>query len=199
MGGFSPNKAFALVLNTRIAELNIGEEYNRARTESFKRVQSTLTDLKLSLNDPDFVIVESIESLKRRVDLKREELKVRIDEEANALVDDLNAYENQCKNHHRISDEIAIKSQQLDEKVRKCEEELDAWRNETKILKIDEVKWKEVNRICDLIVEDLEKEERLWKEALLMNMIKEFQYRLVELESMDLKPKNKYAPICFCN
>lgn len=117
MEGFSPNKAFALVLNTRIAELNMGEEYNRARNESFKRVDSALRDLRVSLSDPDYTISEPIESMKRRAELKREELKLRIDEEVGRLVDQLNAYENQCKTNHRLNSEMAVRANELSEKV----------------------------------------------------------------------------------
>lgn len=117
IGGFSPNKAFEMVLNTRIAELNIGEEYNRARNESFRRVESALSGLRLILNDPDYVINEPIDSMKRRAELKREELKLRIDEEFGALIDELNAYENKCKTHHRLNNEMAVRANELNEKV----------------------------------------------------------------------------------
>lgn len=117
VGGFSPNKAFALVLNTRIAELDIGQEQNRARNESFKRVQKTLSELKLSLTDPDFIIVEPIEELKRRVELKKEELVLKIEEEAGTLIDELCAFERTCKSNHRTNEEMLDRARNLDDKV----------------------------------------------------------------------------------
>lgn len=120
MGGFSPNKAFALVLNTRIAELNIGDEYNRARNESFQRVESSLNDLRVALSDPDYAISEPIELLKRRAELKREELKLRIDEEVATLIDELNEYENACKTQHRLDNDMSTRANQLTQKVSVC-------------------------------------------------------------------------------
>lgn len=106
-----------MVLNTRIAELNIGEEYNRARNESFRRVESALNGLRLILNDPDYAINEPIDSMKRRAELKREELKLRIDEEFGSLINELNSYENNCKTHYRLSNEMAVRANELNEKV----------------------------------------------------------------------------------
>lgn len=62
-----------------------------------------------------------------------------------------------------------------------------------KVLKIDEAKWREVNGICDKLVADLELECEGWKEALLMNKIRDFDYKIAELESVDFDPKNKYV------
>lgn len=61
------------------------------------------------------------------------------------------------------------------------------------ILKIDETKWREVNSICELIVDDISKECRVWKNSLLMNQIKDYEFKLLELESLSLKLKNKYT------
>lgn len=217
MGGFSPNKAFAMVLNTRIGELNIGEQYNRAQNESFKRMENALRDLRVSLNDPDYTISEPIESLKRRAELKREELKLKIDEEVGMLVDQLDAYENQCKTNHRLNSEMVVRANELCEKVKiekkknrlifvftpivcvsylqkqieRCEEELNEWQRDMNVLKIDEVKWREVNDICELIVQDLNNDSNAWRNCLLMNRIKHFELKLLELESLSLKLKNK--------
>lgn len=78
-------------------------------------------------------------------------------------------------------------------KVRRCQEELNEWQSDMNVLKIDEVKWREVNDICQLIVQDVNKDIRSWTNCLLMNQMKNFEFKLLELESLSLKLKNKYS------
>jgi DNA integrity scanning protein DisA with diadenylate cyclase activity len=91
--------------------------------------------------DPCFYICEIIGELKREIDLKKEELKLKIDEEAEALITQMSKYEEECKKNLKQA-EFLVKANILDVNTKKVNVKLQKWSNDLKILESNENKWK---------------------------------------------------------
>ena len=95
-GGFYRVRALEKIIKTQIERIDLGLYHNEAY-KSCKKLEEILAHMDLLRNDPFFFINDCIGEIRRSVELKREELKLKIDSEANRIVDELNAYEQTCK------------------------------------------------------------------------------------------------------
>jgi hypothetical protein len=71
--------------------------------ETFNNLEKELETIEHILIDPEQVIHEEINELKRQVDFEREKLKSRIDEHANDLIKQLESYEAKFKTEYKTN------------------------------------------------------------------------------------------------
>ena len=86
---FNVNKLVTKLLEIELHKFKLEPKYELA----FKNFKAEITNLERILKDPENYIYEEIAELKRQVDLDRERLKSQIDELANDLIQQLEAYE----------------------------------------------------------------------------------------------------------
>ena len=123
--GFHVNNASQEILEAEIAKLDLDSVHKSAK-KSCESVEETLNEFKLLLNDPYFFIHERISELKNAVQLKGEELKLRIDEEMQKLIDRLEEYEKQSK-EYLTTNEFKEESKNLDDELKETQSNLDSW------------------------------------------------------------------------
>jgi hypothetical protein len=134
-GGFKINQALEKMLKSKINSLHFGDEYQSA-VDAVKKLEDLITKYRLLKEDPNFEIDKVIGDLKTNIDLKREQLKFEIDQEAEMLIQQMIEYEKECKEKAK---ELVVKS--IDEKVKTIEAEIETSRNELNVLLIDKEKW----------------------------------------------------------
>jgi hypothetical protein len=81
---FYSNKALSDLIASQFHSLNFGETYKQAM-ESCDQLNESITKLDVLLKDPDNYIYEVFSELRRQVDLKYEEYKLRLDEETQRI------------------------------------------------------------------------------------------------------------------
>ena len=86
---FNVNKLITKLLEIELHKFKLEPKYELA----FKNFKAEITNLESILKDPENYIYEEIAELKRQVDLDRERLKSQIDDLANDLIQQLEAYE----------------------------------------------------------------------------------------------------------
>jgi hypothetical protein len=93
--GFPRNKIVEDLVRAKIQKLKLGEDYDNLRQScvNFNGLIESIQHLK---NDPTLYINEMIGEIKNAIDLRRDELKLQIDEEAQVLIDELAEYEEDC-------------------------------------------------------------------------------------------------------
>lgn len=133
-----------VILITRIEQkidcIDLGDEYHLAygKIEDFSQLFERFEKLK---NDPDDKIYNIISELKRDVDLRREELKNKIDKDALSIIKKLDEHEAECKAN--IS---SIKAEFEDNaKLNEWKTDLDRWRQQMRTFKKDINIWKKIN------------------------------------------------------
>ena len=91
------NRLIQSMLDIEAYKFEIDPKYEKI-FESFK---AEIENLEAVLNDPDNVIYEQINELKRQVDLNREDLKSHIDALADKLIQQLESYGNQFRAEYK--------------------------------------------------------------------------------------------------
>jgi hypothetical protein len=101
-GGFIPNDACEILINTHLAA------YKRAN-ESCVKFEAIVHDLEMIETDPHYHIDEAIGELRKEIQFRREQLKLEIDKRADQVIVALDEYQTECKRqcHHQ--------QQQIDE------------------------------------------------------------------------------------
>ena len=102
--GFQPLPFLEEIIKSEIGQLDFGSVHKEAK-KSCESVKDSLNELEALLNDPYFFTYERISELKNSVQLKGEELKLKIDQEMKKLLDRLrkSTKENLKSIYHRKS------------------------------------------------------------------------------------------------
>lgn len=183
-GGFYPMKALENIIKTQIERIDLGVPHNDAY-KSCKKLETILGDIDLLKKDPFYFINESINEIRNDVEIKREELKLKIDLEANRIVQELNAYEQTCKTHLENSD-FVNRSSELETNVKEIKDKLSQWLDEFKTIDSNEEKWKCMKENSDKIIFDLESKVIALKQDLLLDKLKEYQLKPIEFSEIDI-------------
>jgi hypothetical protein len=138
--GFILNKKLEKIIETDISNYDFGAEYKNA-TNRCKKVEVMLEEIDLLKRDPCFYICEIIGDLKREVDFKKDELKLRIDDEAEALINQLNEFEADCKKNLKEKEFLAFLNE-VEANEREAKANLKEWSNDLRKLNSNENKWK---------------------------------------------------------
>lgn len=131
-------------------------------------------------------------TIRNEVELKREELKLKIDQEANRIVQLIDEYEEQCK-HNWSTGNFLEKLRELEASIRDIRTKLNEWLNEFNTIDFNEGKWKSIKEKSDRIIIDLEQQVGVLKQDLLLNRIKEFQIKPIEFSEIDINEKKYWS------
>lgn len=90
------NKIIQMLINANLKSIDLGGEYSRA-LDSCNTLNQIVHDLEIIAKDPNCFIDATIDKLKIKTDLIRQEYKSMIDEKANKIILELDKYEKDCK------------------------------------------------------------------------------------------------------
>ena len=122
---FQPNILLQMIIESGIVNLDFGNVLKEAK-KSCESFGDSLKEFEVLLKDPQFLTYETISELKNKVQLKREELKLIIDQEAKKLIDKLEEYERQSK-EYLSSNEFKVESEKLETELKSAHSNLNSW------------------------------------------------------------------------
>jgi hypothetical protein len=132
-GGFSRILALEKLIEKNINSIELGDEY-KSTNERIKKFSEVFEKFEKLKTDPELIIHEKIDRIKANIDLRREELKSKIDQEALALINNLDEFEVDCKaNIASINADT-----KTDEKLNGWKGDLNRWREQMNDFKIDD-------------------------------------------------------------
>lgn len=123
--GFQPLPFLEELIEIGITDLDFGTVHNEAR-KSCESFEELLNEIEAILKDPFIYPHERISELKNSVQLKGEELKLRIDEETEKLINRLDEYERQSK-ENLSSNEFKEESVKLKSELNAAQSNLVSW------------------------------------------------------------------------
>lgn len=186
--GFTVAKAFADMISAEIARIDFGPKHKQSK-ESCDQLKKKLDENDVILNDMDFHIHETIDEMKIKVLLKREQLKVRIDQVTQELLDDLEDYEKRCKSQRDESNgQVFV---YLMKKFKDCNDEarknLNEWQRVLNELKIDEDKWMKIKEKSDETLKEVGDKLNEFEKDLFMHQLesKQRQVEVIEKANID--------------
>lgn len=184
-GRFPTNEPLSEIIETKIEALNLGQHHSNAR-EACKLLQDELKLVNLILNDPNTFTYEVISELENRVDLKREKLKVQIDDEANILIDKLKDYKTRCSDATKginVREKHSAEANELEEAMKLAEGELDTWQSVlNKVDRFDEREWDKIKEDSEEKFASIREKMKNVKSELLL---KEFEDKVALIDPFE--------------
>ena len=113
------------IIKSEIGQLDFGSVHKEAK-KSCESFEKALKEFEVLLKDPYFYTHGKISELKNIVQLKGEEIKLRIDQEMKKLIDRLEEYERQSK-EYLSSNEFKEESNMLESEMKIAQSNLDSW------------------------------------------------------------------------
>jgi chromosome segregation ATPase len=194
-GGFQENIALSQIIASGISEVELRHEHKDAIKAS-NQVKEKLDQVKKLVMDPIYYIHERIGELKMRVDLAREEFKLKIDDEAESILRNLEEYENECK-QSSSSNDIDSKVKEIEEKLEKTKLDLDMWTKYLDKFKIDCKECEIIQRKCKETVDKLQEQLELFQESLLMSNFEKTEKVVNGFEKLGILFDYKLVDFCF--
>ena len=181
---FFVSEALSDMIAVQLNILDFGIQHKQS-VKACEEVKNHLDKNDLILDDSEYFIHESIDELKNKLMLKSEQLKLRIDEITQELIDELDEYEQRCKERLKQSGQQNEEFESLKKEFRDLNEEartrLKDWTSVLNELRVDEAKWKEIKAECDKTLHELRNKILKFEKELLMN--DEFANRKCHVDS----------------
>lgn len=186
-----PNKEFTVakavleILEANLTSFDFGKQHNESM-KSCEELKKKLDQNDSILNDLDFYIHESISELRNRVLLKSEQLKKKVDDITQELLNHLDEYENKCK---KACGERDTTRSLINEIVKQNGEAKTSWQkcwSDLNELKVDMEKWCQIKVKCDSTLKDLNESLECFKKDIFMNELGVKIYLVETFEKVDV-------------
>lgn len=157
--GFPSNSLAVSLLEIKLDEVHLGFEHKVA-VESFNDLKELVQELKRFEENPELVIHQKFDDLRNKIDLRREEEKLKIDNEALRLIKDLDDYEKSyISNTKDKKPERFVLSKEASDLIKSLEGDLVTWESDLKKFTRDMRIWQYIHK------ETTSKYEQLYKES----------------------------------
>lgn len=164
---YTLNQALMQIIEAQIEALDFGEVHKNAK-KSCDQLELVIKEIEQLLNDPNNFTHEEINELQRQLELKREEMKKRIDDEFDKFYAKLQDYKNECT-QNLASNKYSILSGKISLGLKETREKLNEWLRVLDELKVsNEPKWKNIIAESEKFKGNLEAELNRFKQNLLL-------------------------------
>jgi len=167
--GFAINKRIQNALNIKLNSLKLNPVYDECKQE-INDAENNIQNIENLDKDPENYIFDYFEELKRQVDLRREQLKLQLDNSSDEIIQSIESAKENCiklsKETIKISTEIEKSKEELTELVGRFD-----------TFEIDNEKFEEIRESLTVLNEDLTRKLEEFKESIIgdKNYILEFQ------------------------
>lgn len=176
------NKTLEILINANLENLNFGPVYKSA-VGLCHDLDQTINELATLTHHPTLYIKQTIDHLKNRTELIREEHKLKIDEKAGQIIEQLDNYEKQCT-INLDSDEFKNKLNEIDINISKIRGCLDEWQKTLNNFGSNETQWKSIVKTSDELNSRLKYKSYSLKKDLLDHKLENFFEIVVEFQKI---------------
>ncbi len=169
---FPTNKIAEKFINMNLQNLEFGENYNRPKS-CCKSLEVLINQFEDVNKDPENFIFDYVSKIKFQIEIKREELKEKIDRISNDLIKRIETFEIECYENLKSST-MKNKISDFNQEVDKVKEKLANWNHELEILIIDEKNWENIRSKSIILYNQLDNLFENFKSELILN--KECKY-----------------------
>jgi hypothetical protein len=188
--GFPHNKGLAILINAKIEKLKFSPQHKSA-LDSVKSLDKIVNDLNLFHKDPYFLVNKRIGELKSETDIIRDQFKLSIDQKANALIKELDEYEQECK-RNLDSNDVGKKLEQIAVKIVAIKDELTKWQNSLNCFDSDEKEWAGIREKSSQIKQELETKLNEYEDEFLLKKLSDYQTKVASFCKIQLKSDRKF-------
>jgi Lhr-like helicase len=173
------NEALCEMIAAQIAKIDFGVEHSEAK-KACATLNEAIVKVDHVINDSNHYINEVVSELKRRVDLKHELIKLKVEQATHSILDKLVEYETKCKEQakNKINKMQAIKLA--------TKNELDKWMVALNELKFDENVWRNIRGQSEIKTNQLLEALAVLKKELMMNQYEDKNEEIKHYENIDM-------------
>jgi hypothetical protein len=187
--GFPENRSLRILLEAKIQKTKFTPQYKSAST-SFRNLAKSLDDLRLLQKDPHYFVNKKISELKNETDIVRDEFKLLIDQKADAIIKQLDQYEQECKSKLQSSD-FSKKLEKLASDIDAIKREMDKWQKSLNSFESDEAELKMIQEKGDSYKTSLEMKLNAYEDDFLLNKLSLFQLKVASFCKIKLASDRK--------
>lgn len=140
--GFVVNTLAKNLIDRKLQVLDLGPDH-RAAKKSLRDFKLQFGEIKRILSQPELEINRALSEMRTQIDLRREEVKKNVDDEALQLIQDLNEYETRCLGS-RGANKIRV-SKDTDDMLKTMEDNLNVWVDQMNSYDGGPKKWKSIH------------------------------------------------------
>lgn len=183
--GLPDNQSLAEIISTQVHTIKLGEAHDRAK-QDFDRLESLIDESETILNDPFHHVFKEIDQIKSEVQLKREELKMKIDLEIENFMGKLDQYVHVFRLQLNSSEQNRQRSSDMQEKRAQAIEKSKSFKHHFNQVMIDDEFW---SRISDEIGQNSRQLSELideFKHSLVVSGLEELKIHSEFISSLDI-------------
>lgn len=197
---FPSIEAFQQIIDSKISEFDFGAEHKQTKSAclDLADVIKRIDDLN---NDPNNFTNKEIGDLKRALDLKREELKLKIDEMTAKLMEKLEAYEVECRKEVEASsdNEFKSRSKEINEESERVRVELlERGLEVLDEIKLNEAEWRRIKEESVKAKENLENLLKSFQQKLLLDKFEDMRVDVLCFQSINIDSAFHFRYYYFC-
>lgn len=171
--GFQANKAIQKMLDINIDRLDRGEAFKNAKA-AFETLNSKFETYELINTVPAFFIDEYFSNVINEIDLRRDEIKLEIDNHYDKLINDLKLTQKQCVIMSEANRRVST------DELKQFRKEVDLFNKDLKMLDLAEHKLKNIETKSKILVNKIEFKLKEIKDFFLLS--KSFSFKQPEVK-----------------
>ena len=171
--GFAINRRIQNGLDIKLNSLKLNSVYEECK-KKINEAKYQIQKIEILEKDPENYVFEYFEELKRQVDLRREELKLRLDECSDQIIESI---ESTKENYIKLSKE----SKRLSTKIEESKEELTKLIDRFDTFEIDEKKFEEIRQSLRILNGGLTRKLSEYKDSIIGGKENTFEFKDVDI------------------
>jgi hypothetical protein len=184
-GGFPHNKSLQILLAANVQTANVSPLHQSALA-SFNKLTRIIDEAHLLHSDPFYLVNQKIGELKNETDIMRDEFKLRIDQTADAILGQLNGYEQKCKRNLN-SNEIVQRLAKISAEMGAIKAEMNHWQVTFNCFDSSEEEWKRIQARSDEYANQMEWQLNESVDELLLGKLRDYQIQVAAFTKLQLK------------
>ena len=178
--GFPQNESLMEMLAAQVHKIDLGKMHNKAKQEC-ENLESLINKVNDMLEDPVNLTYEEIDSIRNTVFLKREELKLKIDQETDKLITKIDKYMDQMSKLTK-GDRFKV----LDDQNKLAKLNLNKTKNMLNQIKMDDDYWRKISQEIEIEHRKLLQNIENLKKSSIFNGIIELKHESEFFRNLDI-------------
>lgn len=174
--GYPINKTIQKMLQIKLDKLERGDQFKNAKF-SFDLLNAKFKTFELINNDPAYFIDEYFSDLINRIDLRREEIKVEIDNHFEQILSYLKMTKKICTEMSETNKKL------LDHELKYFKQEIDGFDKDFKMLDLDDVRWRSIESKTKILINKIDFNIKELKNYFLLDQGYEFMNPMVSFDA----------------
>ena len=180
---FPTNKIAENLIKMNLQKLEFGENYNVPKNYC-KNLEILINQYEDVNKDPKNFIFDYVSKFKFQIDVKREELKEKIDKVSNDLIKRVGNFETECYKNLK-SKSMKKKISTFNKELEEIKGKLAKWNDQLKIMIIDEQNWENIRSKSIIKYNQLENLFENFKRELILNKECKFNTSIKTLSDLE--------------